>query len=185
MPAANVCNAGGNAHNGRRIAPPGERVKLSGSIPIAADPAAVWGLIVDPAALAGCVPGVRGVREVDERTFDGAITASVGPINGDFSFRATLERTVYPDDLTVRVAGIDSVTKSRLEVVASAALSEPASGGTILTYDATVDVKGRLAILGEMVLRATASLMVGQVTECLRARLESEVAPAVRGEPGP
>ena len=32
--------------------------------------------------------------------------------------------------------------------------------------------KGRLAILGEMILRATASLMIAQVTRCLRVRLE-------------
>ncbi len=51
-------------------------------------------------------------------------------------------------------------------------------GRTRLTYRATVTTKGRLAIIGDMVLRATAGVMIGQVTRCLRDRLES-------AEPGP
>ena len=53
------------------------------------------------------------------------------------------------------------------------ALTQPAPGATLLRYQAVVTVKGRLSILGEMVLRATAGMMIGQVTKCLRSRLET------------
>jgi hypothetical protein len=48
----------------------------------------------------------------------------------------------------------------------------PSPDATDLTYQAVVKVKGRLAILGEMMLRATAGMMIGEVTRCLRSRLE-------------
>jgi carbon monoxide dehydrogenase subunit G len=42
---------------------------------------------------------------------------------------------------------------------------------TDLAYHASVEIKGRLAILGEMVLRATAGLLVEESTKRLRQRL--------------
>jgi carbon monoxide dehydrogenase subunit G len=147
-------------------------MKLDGTIEIAAPAADVWALVVNPVGLAACIPGVRDVRQVDERTFTGEVTASVGPMDGDFAFTAVLERQSFPDDLEVVLEGTDSMTKSRLEarVIVSLVLTGPSS--TTLDYRAVIKVKGRLAILGEMVLRATASLMIGHATRCLRAQLE-------------
>ncbi|HVL53896.1 MAG TPA: SRPBCC domain-containing protein [Vitreimonas sp.] len=147
-------------------------MRLEGTIEIGASPAAVWALLVDPVSLAGCVPGVQDVRQVDERTFEGRVSASVGPIDGQFAFTSVLQRQTFPADLEVHVDGVDSVTKSRLETLVRASLDEPVPGRTTLRYDATVKVKGRLAILGEMILRATASMMIAEATRCLRARLE-------------
>jgi carbon monoxide dehydrogenase subunit G len=147
-------------------------MKLVGTIAIDAPPRAVWALLVDPTSLARCMPGVQEVRQLDERTFEGRILASVGPIDGSFSFRSVLTTAEFPDDLVVTVEGLDSVTKSRLEMDVRASLTEPGRGATSLAYRADVRIKGRLAILGEMVLRATAGMMIGEVTKCLRSQLE-------------
>lgn len=154
-------------------------MKLDGRIEIAAPPDAVWAVVIDPLSLAACVPGVQEANRVDERTFSGRVTASVGPVEGQFSFESVITRAEQPE-IEVEVQGMDSVTKSRLVTTMQVAL-EPAAAGTTLVYHAQVDVKGRLAILGEMVLRATAALMVGNVTKCLKRRLE---APAARSSPG-
>ena len=150
-------------------------MKLTGTIEIAAPPAAVWALLMDPGALAGCVPGVEELRQADATTWEGRISAQVGPMEGKFAFTSVIARADYPDLLEVVVDGLDSVTKSRLEtrVNASVAAPDEATGPTTLTYDAQVKVKGRLAILGEMILRATASLMIAEATKCLRSRLEA------------
>lgn len=155
-------------------------MKLAGTIEIAASAVAVWDLVTDPVALSGCVPGIDEVRQVDERTFEGRITAQVGPMEGKFTFTSVLDRATFPDDLQVRVDGLDSVTKSRLETLVHASVRETEPGRTTLTYDATVRVKGRLAILGEMILRATATLMIAEATKCLRSRLEAPAPGAAR-----
>jgi carbon monoxide dehydrogenase subunit G len=161
-------------------------MKLAGTIAIAAPPADVWALIINPISLSACMPGVQDIRQIDDRTFEGTITASVGPIDGNFSFRSVMTQAVFPDDLVVAVEGTDSVTKSRLEMDVVVALAEPGPGATDVTYRAEVRVKGRLAILGEMMLRATAGMMIGEVTKCLRSRLEPPggVAPSA-GAAGP
>ena len=148
-------------------------MKLDGSIDIAAPADAVWAAIIDPSDLAACVPGVSEVRQIDERTFEGSVRASVGPIDGDFAFRSVLMRTDFPGDLVVEVEGTDSMTKSRVVAHIEAGLTTAAPGSTTLSYHATVTTKGRLAIIGDMVLRATAGVMIGQVTKCLRAKLEA------------
>ncbi|MFL5757160.1 MAG: SRPBCC domain-containing protein, partial [Chloroflexota bacterium] len=91
---------------------------------------------------------------------------------GSFTFTSVLTRTNAPDDLDVEVRGLDSVTKSRVEADVACSLADTADGGTALAYGADVRVGGRLAIVGEMVLRATAGALIAQVTRCLRDRLE-------------
>ena len=153
-------------------------MKMSGTIEIAAPPRDVWDMLIDPEALAGCVPGVEEVRQVDPTTWEGRITAQVGPMEGKFTFTSVLARADFPGALDVVVDGLDSVTKSRLETHVNASLTFPGpdTGPTTLTYDAQVRIKGRLAILGEMILRATASLMIAEATKCLRSRLEAPSA---------
>jgi carbon monoxide dehydrogenase subunit G len=146
-------------------------MKLDGAIAIAAPPRDVWALVIDPIGLSACVPGVHDIRQIDEQTFEGTISAAVGPIDANFTFRSVLTTAAFPD-LVVAVEGTDSVTKSRLVMDVTAALAPSGADGTDLTYQAVVKVKGRLAILGEMMLRATAGMMIGEVTRCLRSRLE-------------
>jgi len=148
-------------------------VRLEGTIDIAAPAEAVWAAIIDPTDLAGCVPGVGELRHVDDRTFEGSVRASVGPIDGDFWFRSVLVRTDFPSDLVVGVEGTDSMTKSRVVAHIEAGLTSTSTGATTLAYRATITTKGRLAIVGDMVLRATAGVLIGQVTKCLRTRLEA------------
>ena len=148
-------------------------MKLEGTIDISAAADAVWSVLIDPTDLAACVPGGGEVRQLDERTFEGTVRASVGPIDGNFSFRSVMTRMDFPDGLVVDVEGTDSMTKSRVLAHIEAAVVATAPGATTLTYRATVTTRGRLAIIGDMVLRATAGAMIGQVTRCLRDRLEA------------
>ncbi|MGK2851663.1 MAG: CoxG family protein [Candidatus Limnocylindrales bacterium] len=148
-------------------------MKINGSIEIAAATEAVWRVVVDPRDLAACVPGVSDVRQIDARTFEGTVRVAVGPIDGQFSFRSVITRMDPPGDLVVDVEGTDSMTGSRVVAHIEATLRADSADQTTVDYTATVTTKGRLAIIGDMVLRATAGVMIGQVTKCLRSRLEA------------
>ena len=148
-------------------------MQLDGKIAIAAPPADVWAFLLDPERLAGCVPGVRDVRAVDARTFTGAISAAVGPLQSDFTFTTVVVRETFPDDLGVEMEGTDAMTKSTLRAAVTIALTEPEPGRTEMRYRATISISGRLAILGEMILRATAGAMIGEVAKRMRAQLEA------------
>jgi carbon monoxide dehydrogenase subunit G len=76
--------------------------------------------------------------------------------------------------MVVRTEGTDSVTKSTMSGDLNLTLSEPQANRTELNYHAQVAIKGRLAILGDMVLRATATLLLEEFSRRLGRRLEEE-----------
>ena len=139
---------------------------------VKAPPDAVWALLIDPQQLAACIPGVEEVTQVDERTFDGVVSATIGPMSGKFALRATIVESDPPRALTTHVHGTDSVTKSTMDAEVVMTLASDSGAQTELTYQTTVDIKGRLAILGDMVLRATASLMLDEFGQRLQRRFE-------------
>jgi uncharacterized protein len=144
------------------------------TITLDAPAAKVWDLLLDVNRSAALVPGVERITLVDERTFDGVIEARVGPISGQFEFRAHIVDSNPPTELVAEVVGTDSVTKSTLRQDMTMTLKSLGPSQTEMSYKAVVDVKGRLAILGDMVLRATASLILEEFTKRLRTALAEE-----------
>jgi carbon monoxide dehydrogenase subunit G len=147
------------------------RLRFSDALTLEASPRAVWDLLLDPDRFAACIPGVQHVRRVDERTFDGAILASVGPMSGTFNFRATILDSQALEALAARVHGTDSVTHSTVEADMQMRLSARAAEQTELRYETTVAVGGRLALLGDMLLRATGTVMLREFGARLRRQL--------------
>jgi uncharacterized protein len=145
---------------------------FEGKIDVAVPPAKTWDFLLDVDRFASCMPGVEKATRIDDRTFDGTIGAAVGPISGKFNFRATIVDSQPPEELIVRTEGTDSVTGSRMNADVTIHLKELMANHTQLDYRADVQIQGRLAILGDMILRATASLMLESFADKLRERLE-------------
>ena len=135
----------------------------------------VWDFLLNPSSIAACMPGVEDVHQVDDKTFDAVIAATVGPISGKFTFRAHIVESNPPTQMRAEIDGTDSVTRSALSAKMAMTLDPIGPAMTELTYRATVDIKGRLAILGEMVLRATTTLIVEESTRRLQTQLSKTV----------
>jgi uncharacterized protein len=146
-------------------------VNFSDALVLDAAPTQVWDLLLDVDRFAACIPGVQQVTPVDERTFDGTMLASVGPMSGSFNFRANIVEAEPQRNLTARVNGTDSVTRSTVVADLTMSLAPVDAGHTQLSYTTSVDVHGRLALLGEMILRATASVMLQEFGNRLRRQL--------------
>jgi uncharacterized protein len=127
--------------------------------------------LIDINKFSACLPGIEEVRQIDDKTFEGALVAAVGPISGKFTFRATIVESQPPDQMVVRTEGTDSVTKSTVNTDMTVDLRKVADNKTQMEYKADVKIKGRLAILGDMVLRATATLILQEFTRRLHKGL--------------
>lgn len=130
-----------------------------------------WDFLIDINKFSACLPGIEEVKQIDDKTFEGALVAAVGPISGKFSFRATIVESQPPDQMVVRTEGTDSVTKSTVNTDMTVDLRKLAEDKTQMEYRANVKIKGRLAILGDMVLRATATLILQEFTRRLHKGL--------------
>ncbi len=145
---------------------------LDGKIDLDVPAQQAWDFLLDVNRFSSCMPGVEQVTQVDDRTFDGVIGAAVGPISGKFNFRATILESIPPEEMQVRTEGKDSVTGSVMIASVAITIKETVASHTELSYHANVEIKGRLAILGDMIVRATASLMMEEFARRLRAKLE-------------
>ena len=146
---------------------------FEGKIELRAARVKTWDFLMDINRFSSCLPGLEKVMPVDEHTFDGVMGATVGPISGKFNFRAAIVESSAPRQLVVQTEGTDSVTKSAMHVRMTVTLTEPVENRTELGYHASVEIKGRLAILGDMVLRATAVLLLEEFSRRLRKQLEA------------
>ena len=147
-------------------------MKFEGKIDVKAPVTETWDFLMDIGQFSQCLPGLEEVRQVDETTFDGMIQATVGPISGQFNFRAKIVESDPPKKMVVRCEGKDSVTHSTVISGMALTLRESSPGNTELNYRADVEIQGRLAILGDMILRATTSLILDEFSRRLRQRLE-------------
>jgi carbon monoxide dehydrogenase subunit G len=147
-------------------------VLLEGKIDVAAAAPALWDFLLDIDRFASCLPGLEQVRQIDARTFSGVVVAAVGPISGRFSFTSTITDSAPPSDLVVVTEGEDSVTRSQVTARLNLQLAEPAAKHTELSYRADIEIKGRLGILGDMVLRATSVLVLEEFARRLKAQVE-------------
>ena len=148
-------------------------MNYEGKVVFNAEQAVVWEFLLDVDQFAACMPGVGKVTKMDEHTFDGSMKASVGPISAEFDFRARIVESVSPKQLRARVEGTDTLAKSTVtsEIRMTLAAIEPHQ--TELTYKAMVDIKGRLAIIGEMVLRPTGAQLIRAFFNRIREKVES------------
>jgi uncharacterized protein len=127
-----------------------------------------WEFLIDINRFSTCLPGIDEVKQIDDKTFDGIISATVGPISGKFNFRSTIVESRPPEQMVVRTEGTDSVTKSTVNADMTVDLRSISDTKSQMDYQADVKIKGRLAILGDMVLRATATLILQEFTRRLR-----------------
>ena len=144
---------------------------LDGKIDLEVPVEIAWDFLIDINKFSTCLPGIDEVKQIDDKTFDGVISATVGPISGKFNFRSTIVESRPPEQMVVKTEGTDTVTKSTVNAGMTVDLRRISSDKSQMDYKADVKIKGRLGILGDMVLRATATLILQEFTKRLRQRL--------------
>ena len=147
-------------------------MKYQGKVSLQATSEAVWNVVLDIDQFADCMPGVQDLVKIDDRTFEGGMSAKVGPVSGDFRFRAQIVDAEQPVSLTAHVAGEDSLTKSTMTSDITMTLA-PDGTSTELAYVAEVNIKGRLGIVGDMILRATGVQVIDEFFKRLRTKVEA------------
>jgi carbon monoxide dehydrogenase subunit G len=130
-----------------------------------------WDFLIDINKFSACLPGIEEVKQIDDKTFEGVLAATVGPVSGKFSFSSTIVESHPPEQMVMRTEGTDSVTKSVVNADMTVVLRKVSDEKTQMDYRADVKIKGRLAILGDMVIRATATLILQEFARRLKKGL--------------
>ena len=148
-------------------------MQLTGEVTIAAPRDRVWAALNNPDVLARCIEGVESLTRVagdGGDRFEGKMNAKVGPVRATFTGQVTLTDVVEPESYVLvgeGKGGVAGFAKGQAAVT----LQAIAAAETLLRYDVTSSVGGKLAQLGARLIEGTAK---GYATSFF-ARLKDEL----------
>lgn len=148
-------------------------MEFSGDFRTSAPRSTTWDFVMDPQRIAWCGPGVREVVVVDDTHYRITARVGIGAIAANFRVDAELTDAVEGQRASVRATA--QAPGTAVEGVGSMSLVDD-DGGTHMDWQVSVQISGKLAAVGERLIRSTANRLVEQTFKCVRSRLEESAA---------
>ena len=145
---------------------------------IAAPPARVWELLLDPQVMGACIPGMQSVEVVSPTEYKALIAVKIAFISAKFRLKTTILEQRAPIYLRCEGTGEDASVASSLKQHSEMFLAEQADGSTELRVKVRVDVLGRLGSFGLGVMKTKADRMWSEFGENLSKRIAPQPEPA-------
>ncbi|HHL20646.1 MAG TPA: carbon monoxide dehydrogenase [Aliiroseovarius sp.] len=134
-------------------------MELTGSRHIDADRATVWAHLNSAETLKECIAGCEELAGSPEDGFDAVVVQKVGPVKARFKGRVELSEIDAPNSYRLSGEGKGGVA-GFAKGGAYVTLEETEEGGTLLTYEVEARVGGKLAQLGNRIIKGFARKMV-------------------------
>lgn len=127
----------------------------------------VWELLMDTNAIAGCIPGCRGLTPLGNDRYEAELGVAIAAISGNFKGTVAIEEMVPPHSYSLAVEGTGrpGFVKGHARVTLT-----PEGEGTSIGVVAQADVGGTIARVGQRLLEGVAKSMMDRFYVCLGAR---------------
>lgn len=143
-------------------------MEITGSYPFNAPRDRVWQLMMDPVAIAGCIPGCEELVPDGEDRYRAKITIGIAAISGAYEGTVVIADRVGQESykLSVQGQGRPGFVKG------DAAITLRADGGTtIVDLAATVQTGGAIARLGQRLIGSAAKMMQDRFFACMQSKV--------------
>ena len=143
---------------------------ITGTYTFTAPPGKVWALMMDPAAIASCIPGCERLEPDGVDRYKAAITIGMAAITGNYEGTVVISEKVEPTSYKLSVEG-----QGRPGFVkGDATISLRADGAnTIVDVKGTVQTGGTIARLGQRLIGSAAKMMQDRFFACMESKLTS------------
>jgi uncharacterized protein len=153
-------------------------MELDNSFTVPVPPEVAWGVLLDVARIAPCMPGAT-VDEVDGDVVNGRIKVKVGPVSLTYKGTATFtDRDEATRTVSVEAAGKETRGAGTASAVVKASLAPGDDDTTLVTMHTTMNVTGRPAQFGRGVMIEVGSKLVDKFAENLALQLAADGAGA-------
>ena len=157
-------------------------MEMHGTRQIAASREVVWAALNEPEVLKSAIPGCQELTGSPEEGFEATVKQKVGPVSATFHGRVALSDVVPLTSYTITGEGKGGAA-GFAKGSAAVALAD-SEGGTLLTYDVTANVGGKLAQLGSRLIDGFAKKMADSFFDNFRTAVEPpEAAPETAEAP--
>lgn len=149
-------------------------MEVEKTLTIAAPPAQVWALLLDPEVMGGCVPGMQSIEVLSPTEYRAVMAVKIAFVSAKFRLKTTILEQRAPSYLRCEGTGEDASVASSLKQQSEMFLAEQADGSTELRMKVKVDVLGRLGSFGLSVMKTKADRMWDEFGQNLAKRIESQ-----------
>jgi carbon monoxide dehydrogenase subunit G len=143
----------------------------------------VWQAFLNPEVLAKTLPGCEKLEQVDENEYRGVIKVKVGPVQGQFQGSVSLTNLNPPVGYRMQVSGQGPAGFMNGE---GDIKLEEQNGATLLQYEGTAQVGGRIASVGQRLIDSSSKALIRQALESLHNQIKAArqaVPPQPQGAP--
>ena len=141
---------------------------------VAAPVETVWAYLLDVPRLAPCLPGAELVGDDGDGTYQGKVTAKLGPVSLRFAGTAKI---VEADEAARRIvmdaSGSEEKGKGTASMTVTSVLA-PAGRGTTVKVAQDLQVSGAAAQYGRGMIADVTSVIMTSFAQCLQANIDAE-----------
>ena len=143
-------------------------MEITGSYSFAASRERVWDLMLDPDAIAACIPGCEQLEPDGENRYKARITLGIAAIVGTYDGTVVISDRVEHESYTLSVEGQGKPGFVRGE----AAIALVSDGGTtVVNVTGTIQAGGAIARLGQRLIGSAAKMMQDRFFACMQSKL--------------
>jgi uncharacterized protein len=135
----------------------------------------LWELIVKPEVMVGCIPGCEKVEQISENKFNGIISARVSFINVRFKGTGELKNLNRPKSFEISGVGDDMTKLGSVRGNVIIELEEDGKGEVTISYKAKINIVGKLATMGDRIIRAKTKEVESEFTLALNNKLSGNL----------
>ncbi len=129
----------------------------------------VFDVVTDPNQVARCMPDLRRLDVKSRDEFEAVVGSGIPLVRGDITLHfRTLEKS---PPVRVKMAAHGNGLGSAIDVEMVTELADGDGGGTSMKWTAEATVSGKLASLGQGLIRSQSERIVRQLFDCLRSKL--------------
>jgi carbon monoxide dehydrogenase subunit G len=151
-------------------------MELDNSFTVPVPPDVAWGVLLDVARIAPCMPGAT-VDEVDGDVVNGRIKVKVGPVSLTYKGTATFtDRNESERKVSMEASGKETRGAGTASAVVTASLTAAEDDSTLVTMHTTMNVTGRPAQFGRGVMVEVGGKLVDKFAENLALQLAADGA---------
>ena len=130
---------------------------ITGTYTLNAPPEKVWALMMDPVAIASCIPGCERLEPAGVDCYTAAITIGMAAITGKDQGTVTISektppRVILPIDVWKARAGQDSCKGTWSTITLREVASDSGGANTIVDVNGTAQTGGTIARLGQRLI---------------------------------
>jgi carbon monoxide dehydrogenase subunit G len=146
-------------------------VIIENEFDVAATPAEVYALMIDPERVGPCISGAQVTGRREDGSYDAQVTVKLGPVK--MSYRGTIaivESDAEARTAVMRAKGAEERGQGTAQATLTMSVAER-EGGSHVSVSADLLVTGRVAQMGRGVMQDVARRMIGQMAQNMEALL--------------